>query len=432
MTWLGRLWSRVCRWFRRLRARWGLVAAVAEADLVDWLTSPPTLRELFSLLREYKPTLVVEGRAVVTWHKDVREVLDRPDIFGVTETYAAKMQATSGAFFLGMENTPQYQREVGLCRKALPAGVVERTRTLARALATALVEEARPAGRMDTVGQLSRRIPIRIVNEIFGVASPDEEQFKGWMRSIFWELFVNLQGDPDITRRALAASALLRPHLEQLIAQGKATLGTSPRDDLLTNLLRMQADPDTRLDDDGVRRNVGGIIVGAVDTLSKATTYALDELFRQPDGMAQAVAAARADDDKRLGAVVFEILRWKTHNPFVLRTCHQDFVLAEGSARATKIPKGTTVVAATLSAMFDEDVIAAPEEFRTDRPPGAYLHFGAGQHTCFGERLNLVVVPAVLAPLLRLRDLRRAEGPAGEILHEGPFPDRLMVAFDSK
>jgi cytochrome P450 len=390
------------------------------------------MREAFSLLRAYDPILIAGGRAVVAWHRDVREVLDRADIFGVTEIYAAKMQATSGPFFLGMEDTPQYHREAGLCRRALPTNLADRARTLARDHANALVAAARGSGRLDVAGQLSRLVPIRLVNEIFGVPSPNLPQFQLWMRVVFWEIFVNLEGNADVTRRAREASAELQPYLEALITARKASLATSGADDMLTNLLRMQANPDTALDDDGVRRNVGGIILGAVETISKATIHVLDELFRQPDALALAVAAARSDDDARLSAVVFEALRFRPHNPFVLRTCHQDFVLAAGTPRAKSIAKGTTVVAATLSAMFDDDVVSAPEEFRTDRPPQDYLHFGAGLHTCFGERLNLVVIPQILKPVLRLPDLRRAEGAEGEIVSEGPFPDHMIVLFDPK
>jgi cytochrome P450 len=430
MKWIASLWRRALRWWKRLNARWGPIRKLAQGKLVDWLTSPETMREAFSLLRAYDPILVVNGRAIVAGHRDVREVLDRNDVFGVTEIYVAKMKATSGIFFLGMENTPQYQREVTLCRRALPASVVERARTLAREQASALMAAALPHGRLDTVGQLSRLVPLRIVAELFGVSGPNEQELAAWMRILFWEIFVNLAADADVTRRALLASAELNRYLVDLISERKAALATSTRDDLLTNLLRLQGDPATRLDDEDIRRNVAGVIIGAVDTISKTATLVLDQLLSQPEAMAQAAHAARTGDDQLLAAVVFEALRFRPHNPFVLRTCHQDFVLAEGTPRATTIPKGTTVVAATLSAMFDADVVSAPEEFRTDRPARDYLHFGGGMHTCFGERLNLVVVPEIIRAIVLRGDLRRAEGAEGQIVFEGPFPDRLLVRFD--
>jgi cytochrome P450 len=350
-------------------------------------------------------------------------------IFGVTETYAAKMDRTTGAFFLGMENTEQYRRESSICRQAIPADVVERIRKIAGESAAALVAKARPTGRLDVVGALSRVVPLRIVERFFGVPGPDDQTMQGWMRLIFWEIFLNLADDPEVARRAASASHDFGVYLTRLIAERKQGLGDASPDDFLTRLLRLQADPATRLDDDAVRRNVGGILGGAVDTTSKAIAYALDQLLERPAALAGARQAAERGDDQALAAHVFEALRFNPHNTILLRTCHEDYVLAQGTAEETLIPKGTTVVAATLSAMFDESVLRAPGDFLTDRPAEHYLHFGRGLHTCFGERLNRVVIPEVIKHVLLLPDLRRASGAEGQIVYEGPFPDRFVVEF---
>jgi cytochrome P450 len=99
--------------------------------------------------------------------------------------------------------------------------------------------------------------------------------------------------------------------------------------------------------------------------------------------------------------------------------------------RARTIPKGRPVLAATRSAMFDSAKIFAPQEFRSDRPDDNYLHFGFGPHTCFGRYINMVQVPGILKPVLRLAGLRRAPGPAGALAMAGPFPSSMTVEFDS-
>ena len=60
----------------------------------------------------------------------------------------------------------------------------------------------------------------------------------------------------------------------------------------------------------------------------------------------------------------------------------------------------------------------------------SYLHFGWGMHQCFGLGINLVVIPEIMASLLRLPGLRRAQGSAGRVQLDGPFPDRLVLEFD--
>jgi cytochrome P450 len=71
---------------------------------------------------------------------------------------------------------------------------------------------------------------------------------------------------------------------------------------------------------------------------------------------------------------------------------------------ATTIPRGATVVAATQSAMFDERMVDAPNEFRPSCPDYLYMHFGCGLHTCFGQYINRVQIPGILKPLLKKKD----------------------------
>ncbi|HYO70171.1 MAG TPA: hypothetical protein VEU33_29250 [Archangium sp.] len=60
---------------------------------------------MFGFLRGHHPNLMLGKRVLVTRAEDVNEVLKTDEAFGVTELYAERMQRTTGAFFLGMENT---------------------------------------------------------------------------------------------------------------------------------------------------------------------------------------------------------------------------------------------------------------------------------------------------------------------------------------
>jgi cytochrome P450 len=84
----------------------------------------------------------------------------------------------------------------------------------------------------------------------------------------------------------------------------------------------------------------------------------------------------------------------------------------------------------TLSAMFDPDGFPDPKRFRIDRDVRSYLHFGWGMHQCFGLGINMVMIPEIMAAMLRLDGLRRAPGRAGRVVLDGPFPDRLVLEFD--
>jgi cytochrome P450 len=99
--------------------------------------------------------------------------------------------------------------------------------------------------------------------------------------------------------------------------------------------------------------------------------------------------------------------------------------------RATTIPQGASVVAATQSAMFDENKVDSPNDFRVDRPAWVYMHWGYSLHTCFGQYINQVQIPAILQPLVAQKNLQRAAGDEGKLQFNGPFPTSLGVTWDA-
>jgi cytochrome P450 len=182
------------------------------------------------------------------------------------------------------------------------------------------------------------------------------------------------------------------------------------------------------MDDLGIRNNLIGLIVGAIPTTSKCCAQALDQLLDRPEQLAAAQEAAAAGDDALLSRYVFEALRFKPNNPGVFRLAAEEYTVAKGTPRATAIPKGSFVIAATQSAMFDEHKVESPHEFRIDRPSWVYMHWGYGLHTCFGQYINPVQIPLILKPLLATRAVKRA----GPLQMQGPFPSSLPVTFEQE
>jgi cytochrome P450 len=402
-----------------------------ENEIAGWLGSPEALRTASAALRSAMPIAMLDRRVLVSRYDDVVAVLADDAHFGVTETYAHKMERTTGAFFLGMENTARYQREAGIARRAVRNDDGARILSLVESETRELLRAARArGGKLDGVAEYSHLVPLGLVARYLGVPGPDPDTMKQWMRSIFWDIFLNPNDDAAVSQRAEAASASLRPYLTSLVQERKRALakGEDVADDFVGRLLREQA-ADATIDDDLVVRNIGGVIVGAIDTQSKAFAQALDQLLRRPAALAEAQRAARMDDDARVRAHVWEALRFNPHNPALFRTCHEDTVLAAGTPRATRIAKGAQVVALTISAMFDGEAFERPDEFLADRPLDRYLHFGHGMHTCFGAHINALVLPAMMKPILLLENLGY-EGDRPTLDYEGPFPNRMPLAFD--
>lgn len=401
----------------------------AQAGLVGkWLGERP--KEMFADLRIREPIFKSPRAVIITRYRDVLEVLHQDSVFSEM-LYTPRMQRVHAHFFLGMRDTEQYQREVSIMRLAAGRADLERIRSFVSETADALVDAVRSTGSIDLVGDLSRVVPTRFVAEYLGVRGPSEDAIKRWLRALFWDLFANLANDEEVVRAANEAAGQLKDHLSGVIATRKYALeeGDEVPDDVLTRLLRLQSAAGLGLDDDGIRRNLTGVAVGAVDTTSKCVANAIDVLLDRPVELQAAHEAALREGDE-FDSYVFEALRFSPQHAFLYRVCVDDYAIGRGTDRETTIPKGSFVVAAVLSAMFDEDVIEDPEQFVPGRPADNYLLFGTGRHACFGTHINRVQIPAICRSLLRLEGLRRKPGPDGKIQLEGTFPDRFILEFD--
>ena len=173
-----------------------------------------------------------------------------------------------------------------------------------------------------------------------------------WTTVMFWYLFADLGADPAIEARAMAAAASCRAYLDGAIATRKAAAGGGS-EDIIGRCLALQAAGQPGMDDLGIRDNLIGLLIGFVPTIAKATTQALAQLLQRPEALAIAQRAARAGDDRLLAACVFEAMRFDPGNPMIYRRAVRDTEVARGTLRALKIPEGTMVLAANLSAMFD-------------------------------------------------------------------------------
>ncbi len=389
--------------------------------LVARLTSNAVLRPVLGFLRRTKPVLTLGKRALATSHAAVTDILGRDTDFIIEPVNAPRIDRIDGPFILGMDRGPQYDREEAALRKAVRPGDLEHVRSQAAARAAELIEAARPLRRIDVVGSYARLVAARTVADYFGVPGPDEPTLLRWLRTTFQEVFLNVGNDRAVTAAAAASGRELRAFEDALISKREADPGDG--DDILTRLVRMEGEGGW-LDHDGVRRNLGGMIVGAVETTSKFVTLAMNQLVDRPRVLSEARAAAQAGDLDRVRSYAYEAVRFDPHNAFLLRQAARDTTVG-----GTKIRGGSAVLVSVLSAMFDPAAFPDPGSFRTDRD--RYLHFGYGMHTCFGERINAVQIPELVAGLVRLPGLRRAAGKSGRIAWDGPFPEHLVLAFDA-
>lgn len=386
----------------------------------------------FCFLRNTFPNLKIPGGPVIiTRFRDVQEALERPEVFGVT--YAPMMDPSVGPFMLGRDDTTINQRDKGIMRALIQREDLPKVRTLVTGLAEQAIREGATNGQLEVVANLSRRVPVLLTGAYFGFPGPDEATMFRWSRATQYDMFHNLDKDPKVHQDNIQAGAEMKAWLDEYLPQRRAQLeaGQVQEDDIVTRLLQTVCPHAIGFDEDRIRTNTMGLLVGGVETTSQAIVQILDQFFKRPEVLQAVTNAALNDDDDAVYRYCWEALRFNPINPFVVRSCRQDYRIASGTLRAKTIKKGDLVLVSTRSAMQDGRELKSPRQFDPARPGYHYMHLGYGLHTCLGDQVSEVQVPTIIKALLRLKNLRRAPGAAGEIdFKGGPFPESFSVVFD--
>jgi len=383
----------------------------------------------FKILRNTRPNLVSPGNGpvFVTRFRDVQEALERPEVFNVT--YAAMIDPSVGPYMLGRDCTTINQRDKGIMRALMQREDLPRIRQSVAALADETISKQAQNRRIEIVSQVSRWVPLKLTGAYFGFPGPNMESMMRWSRATQHDMFHNLDNDPVVHEANIRAGQEMKAYLAELIPQRRLELSQNPDlDDILSRLLKSRFPESIEFTEERIAANIMGTLVGGGETTSQAIVNILDQLFKKPDVLAEAAAAALKDDDDLIYRFCWEALRFNPINPFVVRKCVRDYKIASGTLRSARIKEGAIVLVSSRSAMRDGREIPAAGEFCLDRPDYHYLHLGYGLHTCLGDQVSRVQIPEIIKRLLKLPNLR----PEGEIdFRDGPFAEEFYVAFDT-
>jgi len=347
-------------------------------------------------------------KVIVARHAHIVEALSRDLEFTIAPINATRIEEVNGPFVLGMDRDAVLAAERQALYRALGRVDLKPVRDAIAARARSSIAGANST--LDVVGEYARPVAADTAKSLFGVAGPDQRTFEEVARAIFAHTFLNLTNDATVKDRALRASVLMRNWFDREIAkrQKSGQLGS----DMMGQMLG-----DATIDVDCVRRTLGGMLVGSIDTTATSVAKIVTVIGKDQD-IAEGIAAD-VDDADRLAGWCREALRRWPHNPILLRKCAQDTSLA-----GTDISRGDDVVLWTHAAMYDAEAFIDPTAMRRDRPLMSYLHFGAGLHPCAGRAINAFQIPLLVGALVR-----RGIKSVGSIGWAGPFPDTLIVTF---
>lgn len=312
---------------------------------------------------------------------------------------------------------------------------LSRLRAFASERAATLLGQA--GGQLDAVLGLSRAVPVALVQEMFGYDQSDPAEIRAWSFWNQYDAFYNqpfhasTQVDPSpeqITAERQAANVRMGAYLKGLLQRRAAQLAAgSPsegRGDPATRLLRLSQSGAMDFDILRVARNVGGLLIGTIETTSQAVIHALSFLLADAERREAAVEAAHQAEAEAIDGHVMEALRFHPPFPYFFRVCEQPTQLGLGMPWEQTIAPGTTVLTLNHSAMFDPTDFPDPQRFEPDRNQSANFLFGHGHHQCLGRHIGAAIIPEMVRQVLRLPDIEAA-GPVDR--GGGPFPEHFPL-----
>jgi cytochrome P450 len=246
-------------------------------------------------------------------------------------------------------------------------------------------------GAMDVVADFAYPIPASVVMVLLGVPRSELDAVKGWSDEM--ALFIGSSRlSPDKYRRAQAGMREMAEYFKSLIAARRA----EPEDDLISAMLRPEADGDV-LSDDELVAACSLLLFAGHETTSNLIGNGLWALLHHPAEMERLLAAPDL-----IAPAVEEMLRWDGPSHAFVRVMAEDAELAGKTLR-----KGDRVFAMMNAANRDPAVFDDPDRFDVARAPNKHLTFAAGIHFCLGAPLARLEGQIAVARLLqRLTDLR--------------------------
>ena len=363
--------------------------AVPEIDLSDGevLRDPfrayGRARERAAVARIVAPGF--PGMWAVTRHAEARAMLAdprfelnagsfmRPEVPEDCVGYMRTMQEMEG---------PEHLRLRGLVSPAFSGRRADELRPRIERIVGRLLDDLvahAPDGQVDLLPHFAQPLPIELICELVGIPEPDRLRWRKYGAAVsagHGEEFA--AAIPAIIDGAKAAVARRR---------------AEPADDLLSDLIRAQAQDGDRLSDVELVTLIWHLVL-AGQTPGNLVANAVDALLRHPDQL----AALRADS-RLAPAAVEELLRWCGPQLLTIPRYAREDVELYGAA----VVKGEPVTAAIVSANRDPRAFADPERLDLTRPagPAGHLGFAHGPHFCLGAPLARVETEVALTGLLR-------------------------------
>ncbi|HEX5206131.1 MAG TPA: cytochrome P450 [Actinoplanes sp.] len=333
-------------------------------------------------------TRQAEARAALTDRRLVKNPAHAADALDRAGVFLGRGEIRQAASLL-TSDPPVHTRLRGLVSEAFTRQRVEALRPRIREIADELLDRVTDRPSFDLIQEYAYPLPALVISQLLGVATGDQEMFRGWVAAM-----LTPAGVPDANDIREAASLAMRQYLAELVARKRADLerGRADASADLTTALVVARDAGDRLAEPEIIRLLEEILIGGYETTAHM--------------IGNGAAALLSDRGQ---------LRLLQEQPVLLESAIDEFIRYDGSVtRATlrialedveiggvPIPAGSPVSVVLAAANRDPEVFDDPDRLDITRQPNPHLGLGHGVHYCLGAPLARVEGEIAFDRLLR-------------------------------
>lgn len=297
---------------------------------------------------------------------------------------------------MAMKDGAEHIRARRQANPGFTAQTIESWRPAIRRITEELVERVLPLGCMDVVTELSYQLPPRVIAEVLGVPTRDQERFVAWSGPLVD--ISNFSPGADLRTLALRAeeaARALHEYLGALIEERRR----APGRDVLSQMVLAQQEGGTSPED--LVSDAVLILFAGHTTTTDQISNGIHALLTHPDELRKLQA-----NPALVKSAVEEILRFNPAVPFIHRIAAETLEL-----HGRTIPQGSMVFLGMAAANRDPAAFSDPDRFDITRAvQQKVLSFGFGPHQCLGAHLARRELEVVLEVLFqRLPGLRLDE-----------------------
>lgn len=346
----------------------------------EYVTAP---HDVIARLRAEDPIHFVPGLGfwLVTRYDDVRQLFTDPNVTNDPRAWEGYVAPAEGTFMKwvsdnGLFSLPPEQH--ARVRRLVSAAFTPRAVARMDAQVLDVVEQfAAPlrgrTGVVEMMSEYTDPIPNAVISRIVGVPPKggEEVRFRELAQATIRGFFAF--ADPEAKRQGNEAFMELAEWVRKLADERRH----SPREDLISDLVRAK-DEGRAMSDDEVITLVTGLIGAGSETTAIGGLVSVITLLEHPDTLERLRA-----DRTLIPDAVNEILRYAFGGGGGLpRYAVRDFEM-----RGKSIRKGQMMMLSFTGAHRDPSVFPDPDRFDIERDNSALTIFGHGPHYCIGVHL---------------------------------------------